>query len=418
MVVTLAESVDAIVVGAGPAGTNAAIRTASAGLKTIIFEEHQEVGVPVQCGEGVSKRLLEYHKIDYKNADFVDIHLPSQKFFFSGKNESGDWDMQKYMMLSGYQTFLLNRTKFDQSFAKDAMAKGAEIRTSSKVSNLIIDNHGVEATVRSVSGSAPYTVKAKVVVAADGPAARIGKQNGLSVPSKYVHAVEWVVDGKWTDSLDFYFDHDLTPYGYSWVFPKKDYSKIGLCCRQVYEPAPRLEKLMERFEKRFGTTFKKRHLIGGLIPAEEKLPEKTYGNRLLVVGDAGGFTNPFFYGGISVAVLTGRLAGDTIAKVAEKDSDFGEEKLSRFQDKWRREPSFNPVIYEGRNLFYKEFTQENLEVMGNFAQFEKVGKVTGIPWIREQILTAKAFLDHDIRKNWRKYKKVVAGMSISGQWGF
>jgi digeranylgeranylglycerophospholipid reductase len=411
------ESFDVIVVGAGPAGTNAAEKTAEAGLKTIVLEEHQEVGVPVQCGEGVSQQLLEYHKIDYKKNDFVDIHLSKQKFYFAGQTES-EWDIQKYTMLSGFSAFLVNRTKFDQMFANQAMDKGAEIRTKSKVTDVSIDKQGVEITVRTPEGDAPYTVKGKVIIAADGPAGRIGRAQGLKLPTKYVHAVEYVVKGKHSDALDFYFDHSLTPYGYSWVFPKEEYSKIGLVCRQVFEPAKRLDKLMQRMEKKLNVKFVKLDLIGGIIPAEEKPPEKTFSNKLIVTGDAAGFTNPYFYGGISIAILTGRFAGETIAKVSQKDSDFSEKSLMMFESKWRKEKPFDKIIYEGRNLFYKKFSNTELEVMGNFANVDKVGQVTGIPWLKAKRLTFRAFMDKDIRKNWKEYKKAVGGMSLSGQWGF
>lgn len=411
------ESFDVIVVGAGPAGTNAAEKTADAGLKTIILEEHQEVGVPVQCGEGVSEQLLEYHNIDWKNNDFVDIHLPKQKFYFAGE-KNGEWDIQKYLMLSGFSAFLVNRTKFDQMFANQAVNKGAEIRTKSKATNVSIDKHGVEVTVRTPEGNNSYSIKGKVIVAADGPAGRIGRSQGLKLPTKYVHAVEYVVKGKHSDTLDFYFDHELTPYGYSWVFPKEEYSKIGLVCRQVFEPAKRLDKLMNRMEKKLNTKFEKLDLIGGIIPAEEKAPEKTVSNRLIITGDAAGFTNPFFYGGISIAILTGRLAGETIVQTSQNKSDFSENDLMKYESKWRKEKPFNKVIYEGRNLFYKKFSNTELEVMGNFANVDKVGQVTGIPWFRAKMLTLRAFLNGDIRKNWREYKKAVSGMSQSGQWGF
>ncbi|MHA1989995.1 MAG: geranylgeranyl reductase family protein [Candidatus Hodarchaeales archaeon] len=411
------ESFDVIVVGAGPAGTNAAEKTAEAGLKTIILEEHQEVGVPVQCGEGVSQQLLEYHNIDYQKNDFVDIHLPKQKFYFAGQTGS-EWDIQKYTMLSGFSAFLVNRTKFDQMFANQAMDKGAEIRTKSKVTNVSIDKQGVETTVRTPEGDAPYTVKGKVIIAADGPAGRIARSQGLKLPTKYVHAVEYMVKGKHSESLDFYFDHELTPYGYSWVFPKEEYSKIGLVCRQVFEPAKRLDKLMQRMEKKLNTKFEKLDLIGGIIPAEEKAPEKTVTNRLIVTGDAAGFTNPYFYGGISIAILTGRFAGETIAQVSQKDPDFSEKSLMSYESKWRKEKPFSNLIYEGRNLFYKKFGNAELEVMGNFANVDKVGQVTGIPWIKAQRLTFRAFMNKDIRKNWKEYKKAVSGMSQSGLWGF
>ena len=56
--------------------------------------------------------------------------------------------------------------------------------------------------------------------------------------------------------------------------------------------------------------------------------------------------------------------------------------------------------------------------MGDFANVEKVGQVTGIPWFRAKLLTLRAFMNGNIRKNWREYKSAVSGMSQSGQWGF
>ena len=382
------ESFDVIVVGAGPAGTNAATKTAESGLKTIVFEEHQEVGVPVQCGEAVSQQLLEYHNVDYKNNGFVDIQLSNQKFYFAGL-ENGNWNMQKYQMLGGNSALLVNRTKFDQMFAKEAEEKGAEIRTKSKVNNVSIDKHGVEATIRTPEGNSPYSVKAKVVVAADGSVGRIGRAHGLKLPTKYVHAVEYIVKGKFSNTLDFYFDHELTPYGYSWIFPKNESSKIGLVCRQVFEPAKRLDKLMQRMEKILNTKFEKMSLIGGIIPAEEQPPQKTVSNRLVITGDAAGFTNPYFYGGISIAILTGRLAGKTIAKVSQKDPNFSEKSLMLYESKWRKEKPFDKTIYEGRNLFYKKFSNKELEIMGNFADVDKVGQVSGIPWFRTKLIALK-----------------------------
>ncbi|OLS20148.1 MAG: Digeranylgeranylglycerophospholipid reductase [Candidatus Heimdallarchaeota archaeon LC_3] len=224
--------------------------------------------------------------------------------------------------------------------------------------------------------------------------------------------------GKHSDTLDFYFDHELTPYGYAWVFPKEEYSKIGLVCRQVFEPGKRLEKLMERMEKKLNVKFEKMSLIGGIIPAEERAPEKTVTQRLIVTGDAAGFTNPYFYGGISIAILTGRLAGETIAQVSQNDLDFSNTNLMLYESMWRKERPFDKTIYEGRNLFYKKFGNKELEIMGNFMDIDNVGQVTGISWVRRKLLAVKAVFNGKMRANWKEYKKVTEGMLLSGEWGF
>lgn len=418
-------SFDVAIVGGGPAGTSAARKTAEAGLKTIVFEEHETLGVPVQCGEGVSRKLLDIHKIDHKggNADWIKIHLPKQHFYFPGtKRLYGKQEFGAYKMISDYDTFLVDRTAFDQMLAKEAEDKGTEIRTGSKVTGLTIDaEKGAELTVKNVKGE-NYTVNAKMVIGADGPASRMAKHVGLNIFDKfkglkYVHAVEWKLEGQLSDTLDFYFDHELVPDGYTWVFPKKETSTIGLVCEQIQEPYPRLEKLLSIMEKKMGQKFKKVKLVGGMIPASPQQPVKTYNPRFLVAGDAAGFTNPLFYGGISISILTGRLAGEAVVDAATKDPNhsFKEEDLKGYEKKWRGLPQFKPDMYEGRNLFYNNFTNKELEVMGKFS--DEVN-VTRLGWFGRKYLAFKAGFVKDIRQRRKDYESVINSFSLSGDWGF
>ncbi|MEW6069584.1 MAG: NAD(P)/FAD-dependent oxidoreductase, partial [Candidatus Thermoplasmatota archaeon] len=53
------EKYDIVVVGAGPAGSTCAKVASEKGCKVLLIEKRQEIGVPVRCGEGVSKRIEE-----------------------------------------------------------------------------------------------------------------------------------------------------------------------------------------------------------------------------------------------------------------------------------------------------------------------------------------------------------------------
>ncbi|MHA2366346.1 MAG: NAD(P)/FAD-dependent oxidoreductase, partial [Candidatus Hodarchaeales archaeon] len=294
---------------------------------------------------------------------------------------------------------------------------GTEIRTGTKVNGLTIDpDKGAELTTKNIS-SQVETIHSKLVIACDGPVSRIAASQGIKTPVKYVHGAEWKVKGKLSESLDIYFDHELTPHGYSWVFPKNETSTIGVVCRQVYEPAKRLEQLMKIMEKRLGQNFERIKLIGGLIPASSSLPDETYRSRLLLAGDAGGFTNPLFYGGISNAILTGRLAGETVVQSVNEDPDqrFTKKSLALYEKKWQEEPTFNPEIYEGREIFYKQFTNVELEQMGKFANNTNLGRVG---WFKTKYLSIKAGFTKPIRKRRHDYNKVVRAFQLSGQWGF
>lgn len=51
---------DVLVVGAGPAGSSAARAAAEAGAHTILIDKKKEIGVPVQCGEGIGTYLFPF----------------------------------------------------------------------------------------------------------------------------------------------------------------------------------------------------------------------------------------------------------------------------------------------------------------------------------------------------------------------
>jgi flavin-dependent dehydrogenase len=53
------QQTDAIIVGAGPAGSYTALRLATIGVKTHVYEEHPEVGVPSHCAGHISIHSLK-----------------------------------------------------------------------------------------------------------------------------------------------------------------------------------------------------------------------------------------------------------------------------------------------------------------------------------------------------------------------
>ena len=55
---------DVLVIGAGPGGGNAALHSARKGLKTILIEDHPEIGTPVHCGECISDVACDNLKLD------------------------------------------------------------------------------------------------------------------------------------------------------------------------------------------------------------------------------------------------------------------------------------------------------------------------------------------------------------------
>ena len=61
---------------------------------------------------------------------------------------------------------------------------------------------------------------------------------------------------------------------------------------------------------------------------------KTYADRVLVVGDAAGFAKPTTGGGIYYAIRSGEIAA-VVANEAFVDGDFSSKLLKRYQSRWK-----------------------------------------------------------------------------------
>jgi flavin-dependent dehydrogenase len=79
-------------------------------------------------------------------------------------------------------------------------------------------------------------------------------------------------------------------------------------------------------------------LAEGLPPRQKILPlgaiERTYGDRLLVVGDAAGLVKPTTGGGIYYSVLSAALAADVAFDALERDR-LDRASLARYEEAWR-----------------------------------------------------------------------------------
>jgi flavin-dependent dehydrogenase len=74
------------------------------------------------------------------------------------------------------------------------------------------------------------------------------------------------------------------------------------------------------------------------VPRQKALPlapiDRTYADRLLVLGDAAGLVKPTTGGGIYYSLLSARLAADTLAPALDAD-ELRRETLAAYQRAWR-----------------------------------------------------------------------------------
>lgn len=169
---------DAIVVGAGPAGSSAALTMAKAGLRVALLERGQFPGEKNMFG-GVLHRLtaLEEYFPDFweqapwerhlvkKNLSFI---TPGSSFSVSFDNEAAD--------TPPYNGYTIFRPKFDNWLAQEAVKAGATLLTRSTVDDVIRENGKIVGVTLLRDGA---ELRAPVVIAADGVLSFTAKKAGL-----------------------------------------------------------------------------------------------------------------------------------------------------------------------------------------------------------------------------------------------
>lgn len=307
---------DVIVVGAGPAGSMAAMEAARRGAKTLIIEKRQEAGSPVRCAEGVGREGLAKTgvKIDKKwianevkgakliAPDGTTVELSSEH----AGNEVG---------------FVLERKIFDRALLYEAARQGADVMMKTSVLRTIREDGrvtGVEA--EGMDGA--EKIESKVVIACDGRESKVAKSAGIDTKLKLKDmetCVEYLmVNVNYSsDFTHFYVGQCYAPGGYVWVFPKGDGVAnvgIGVLGSKVGKRRGYPKELLDHFIKK-NKGFERAKIveyISGIVPVSLPL-DSAFTNGMLLAGDAAHFTDPITGGGIINAMVSGRLAGSVAA---------------------------------------------------------------------------------------------------------
>ncbi|MHA2154586.1 MAG: NAD(P)/FAD-dependent oxidoreductase [Candidatus Hodarchaeales archaeon] len=406
-------SFDVIIIGGGPTGLSTAITIAkNSSLKTLVLEEHSEIGNPLACGEGIStEKLLTLENmpnvsqkkdpltLKFQEEDsFIEREIISQRFFFGNTG----------VATSNLNTVTINRPLFDKLLAKEAENRGTNIKLKSQVIGINQKNQNLEVRTQKDIFSAP------LVIGCDGPSAHSVQMMNLSPPTEYVQGTEYKIDGVHTDALDFYFNfREFPKMHYGWVFPKKSHTNVGIVTDTASKPKKVLEKFLDYLQNsnmKNSTIIKE---IAGIIPASGPIPKK-YCNNFMAAGDAAGMTNTIFYGGIAIGIHTGMLAGET-AIDAHNSQMFDEEFLSRYQTRVDSFPYSDPAIQKAHEILYSKFSPTDIETFGSLLDG---WNITTISRLQKLILLFKAMKKPSNLKRINDVRTVAYGFSKSRDWGF
>lgn len=305
---------DVAVVGAGPAGSMAALAAARKGAEVIVLERRRQIGLPVRCAGLLPVALLRdvpaTARAVIQRTTGIVTHLPD-----------GD---QHEMAVPGA---MLDRGAFDRALSAAAASAGSEVWTQTAV--VAVEDGLLVADRRGVRG----TVRARVTIGADGPRSIIGRHVGLA-NDRFAVAKQRDVSLSAALSATHVFFDPLFYGGYGWLFPKGERANLGVAVDMTRHGAlgEAIRILTARVEElRLVTKDSAVSWAGGLIPVGGPLGSARVG-PVILAGDAAGQTHPITGAGIHAAVFCGGLAGEVAADfVASGD----EEDLARYERDWR-----------------------------------------------------------------------------------
>jgi geranylgeranyl reductase family protein len=349
---------DIAIIGAGPAGSTTAKILSEKGFNVLLTDK-SKFPRDKTCGGGLPTKIFE--KFRYlKDYNLIDsyayggiIYSSSQKYKVEVKKD--------YPILG-----MVIREKFDHGLVKIAIENGTDFIDELKTIDVKISD-----TKAEVLFEGGKKIQADIIVGADGVWSTVAKKTGLIKEKRNVSLSLCSEIPLTNQKMDEFFSmgrygllhlklSDLS--GYGWVFPKKNNVNIGIgeinLERDKLKNKKNLKLIFDNYikilkdSKLIPKDTKINRINGAAIP---NFPlEKTYSDRLIMVGDAAGLANPFTGEGIFYAMISGDIASDIIKKSLEIN-DTSSNFLYKYEANWRNE------FGKDLNLFIKSAKLWNRE---------------------------------------------------------
>ena len=351
------EKFDAVVVGAGPAGSAAAITMAKAGLQVALLERGVKPGSKnVMGGILYNHYLEEIVGEDWKQAPLERPIIDERRWLMTADAAVG-LDYKNIRNRAHPHSYSVLRAKFDAWFAEQAEKAGAMVVPETVVDRLITRN----GRVIGVGTGRGDDVYADVTIVCEGiglgtsllektliegkPLRRKLRENEVAMAVKEIMKLDpGLIEERFNCepgegcTIECFGDSTMGMSGFMFIYTNRDTLSVGggALLSEFNKTLRTPNDLMEHFKQHPAI----KPLLRGAETVEylaHLIPEGGYrgipkvsGPGYLVCGDAAMLSNPVHREGSNLAMESGRLAAQTVIHAKEKN-DFSARALAEYR---------------------------------------------------------------------------------------
>jgi len=274
---------DVHIVGAGPAGSVAAINAIAAGHKVFISEEHPTAGIPQNCSglfsiEGLEtlRNYVDYNRFAINRISGANIYLNDVPFSVHKKEPVA---------------CVCDRSLLDAALAEKAENEGAKITYGERVKGGFRSDN---------------------IIGADGANSIVAEKFDFPRINRFVATLQKIMDYKKeeTDTVDIFLSSKI-PGFFGWVIPHNgEKAEIGVGVELPNNVRDAWNHMLKI------TGIAAENPLGSIIPVEtrKRAGKEMCGKNVLLVGDAAGQTKATTGGGVLFGAWCAEIAGKDALK--------------------------------------------------------------------------------------------------------